>query len=117
MGVQVQQKQESLVKGGKKATYTSLVETADFQKLLKLKKTFILPMTLFFFGFYFLLPILAAYTKVLTYEAVGPIPWAWVYALMQFVLVWICGYVYIKKSEKYDNLAADILAKHKEELD
>ncbi|MDQ0246966.1 uncharacterized membrane protein (DUF485 family) [Bacillus fengqiuensis] len=117
MGVQVQQKQESHIKEGKKVAYTSLVETADFQELLKRKKAFILPMTLFFFGFYFLLPILAAYTKVLTHQAVGHIPWAWVYALMQFVLVWVCGFVYIKKSEKYDNLAANILAKHKEELD
>ena len=42
--------------------------------------------------------------------------WAWVYALLQFVLVWVCGFVYIKKSEKFDKLAAAILAKHKEEL-
>ncbi|WP_078408462.1 DUF485 domain-containing protein [Priestia abyssalis] len=114
MGVQVQQKQKSDIK---KVAYTSLVETADFQELLKQKKAFILPMTVFFFGFYFLLPILAAYTKVLTHQAVGHIPWAWVYALLQFVLVWVCGFIYIKKSEKYDNLAANILAKHKEELD
>lgn len=117
MGVQVQQKQGSRTQEKKMVVYTSLVQTDDFQELLKQKKAFILPMTLFFFGFYFLLPILAAYTKVLTYQVAGPIPWAWIYALLQFVLVWVCGFIYIKKSEKYDNLAANILAKHKEELD
>lgn len=99
-----------------KMTYTSLVQTDDFQELLKRKKAFILPMTLFFFGFYFLLPLLAAYTKVLTYEVIGSISLAWIYALLQFVLVWVCGIIYIKKSEKYDKLADTILVNYKEEL-
>jgi uncharacterized membrane protein (DUF485 family) len=117
MGVQVHQKRDSHTQEKKKVIYTSLIQTDDFQELLRQKKAFILPMALFFFGFYFLLPILAAYTKVLTHQAIGPIPWAWIYALLQFVLVWVCGLIYIKKSEKYDNLAVNILAKHKEELD
>lgn len=115
MGVQFQE-QKLHTQKVQKASYTSLIQTKDFQTLLKQKKSFILPMAVFFCLFYFALPILAAYTKVLNYQAIGHMTWAWVYALLQFVLVWICGFVYIKKSEKFDNSAAAILAKHKEEL-
>ncbi|MDQ7864603.1 DUF485 domain-containing protein [Peribacillus frigoritolerans] len=63
----------------------------------KRKKAFIVPVTLFFLAFYFVLPILAAYTEVLKGEAFFNITWAWVYALLQFAVVWIGGIVYIKK--------------------
>lgn len=115
MGVQFQE-QELHTQKLHEDSYTSLIQTNDFQTLLKQKKSFILPMVVFFGLFYFALPILAAYTKVLNYQAIGHMTWAWVYALLQFVLVWVCGFVYIKKSEKFDKLAAAILAKHKEEL-
>jgi len=115
MGVQYQE-QKLYTQKVQKASYTSLIQTNDFQTLLKQKKSFILPMVVFFCLFYFALPILAAYTKVLNYQAIGHMTWAWVYALLQFVIVWVCGFVYIKKSEKFDNLAAAILAKHKEDL-
>ncbi|WP_051633668.1 DUF485 domain-containing protein [Bacillus sp. UNC41MFS5] len=115
MGVQFQE-QKLHTQKLHEDSYTSLIQTNDFQTLLKQKKSFILPMVVFFGLFYFALPILAAYTKVLNYQAIGHMTWAWVYALLQFVLVWVCGFVYIKKSEKFDKLAAAILAKHKEEL-
>ena len=96
--------------------YTSLIETSDFKGLIKRKKAFILPMTIFFFVFYFSLPILAAYTNVLKSNAIGHITWAWVFALLQFVLVWVSGFVYMKKSEKYDQDIEDLLTKYEEEL-
>ncbi len=108
--------QESLMTVKQEVSYTSLIETNDFKSLIKRKKAFILPMTIFFFVFYFSLPILAAYTKVLTTNAIGHITWAWVFALLQFVLVWVSGIIYIKKSEYYDKEADDILTKYKEEL-
>ncbi|CEH27869.1 DUF485 domain-containing protein [Aneurinibacillus migulanus] len=97
--------------------YTTLIQTGDFQELIQKKKEFIIPMSIFFFVFYFTLPILAAYTDILTKQAMGHITWAWVYALMQFVLVWVCGYVYVKKSEKFDISAKEILSAYEGELD
>ncbi|KAB7706594.1 DUF485 domain-containing protein [Bacillus aerolatus] len=100
-----------------KTSYTHLTQQPEFRALLKKKKAFILPMTIFFLVFYFLLPTLAAYTNILEAHAFGGLTWAWVYALAQFVVVWVAGVIYIKKAQGYDSMAEDILAKHKEELD
>jgi uncharacterized membrane protein (DUF485 family) len=96
--------------------YDQLVETEDFKGLLQKKKAFIIPVTTFFLTFYFVLPVLAAYTDVLKGEAFLGITWAWVYALLQFAVVWIGGIVYLKKSEKYDKMAQNILTKYQKEL-
>ncbi len=96
--------------------YHALIQTPEFKELLNKKKSFILPTTLFFLIFYFTLPLLAAYTKILHNEVIDSIAGAWVFAMLQFILVWACGWIYVKKSEKYDKLAANILEKHKEEL-
>ncbi|MDP1418956.1 DUF485 domain-containing protein [Peribacillus simplex] len=96
--------------------YRQLIETEEFKDLLQKKKAFVVPVTLFFLAFYFVLPILAAYTEVLKGEAFFNITWAWVYALLQFAVVWIGGIVYIKKSAKYDKMAKNILNKYQKEL-
>jgi uncharacterized membrane protein (DUF485 family) len=96
--------------------YEALIQTEEFKALLQRKKAFILPTTVFFLIFYFTLPLLAAYTKVLHTEIVGPITGAWIFAGLQFILVWVCGFIYVKKSEEYDNLATSILKKYKGEL-
>ncbi|MDO7486298.1 DUF485 domain-containing protein [Peribacillus frigoritolerans] len=49
--------------------YRKLIETEEFKHLLQKKKAFIVPVTLFFLAFYFVLPILAAYSQVLKGEA------------------------------------------------
>jgi uncharacterized membrane protein (DUF485 family) len=100
----------------KNIPYHALIQTQEFKELVKRKKAFILPTTLFFLVFYFTLPLLAAYTKILHTEVIDSIAGAWVFAMLQFILVWVCGWIYVKKSEKYDKLAAEILEKHKEEL-
>ena len=96
--------------------YERLIQTVEFKGLLQMKKAFIIPTTIFFLIFYFTLPLLAAYTKVLHTEIIGPITGVWIYAGLQFLLVWICGFVYVKKSEKYDNLSKAILLKYRKEL-
>ncbi|TVX83025.1 DUF485 domain-containing protein [Peribacillus simplex] len=49
-------------------------------------------------------------------EAFYNITWAWVYALLQFAVVWLGGIVYIKKAAKYDKIAKNILNKYEKEL-
>ncbi|MFB6801184.1 DUF485 domain-containing protein [Peribacillus butanolivorans] len=110
-------KTDHLIKGNdREIQYRKLIETEEFKDLLQKKKAFIVPVTLFFLTFYFVLPVLAAYTDVLKGEAFLNITWAWVYALLQFAVVWIGGIVYIKKSAKYDKMAKNILTKYREEL-
>ncbi len=112
---QIVQSEDSLVQREKK--YDELIETEEFKSLIHQKKKFILPTTLFFLAFYFTLPLLAAYTKILHREMIPSIPWVWIFALAQFMLVWICGWIYIKKSKTYDSMAELIIKKYKEKYD
>lgn len=96
--------------------YDTFIQTQEFKELLKRKKSFILPTTIFFLIFYFTLPLLAGYSKILHTEVINSIAGVWVFAILQFILVWTCGWVYLKKSENYDKLATQILQKYKGEL-
>lgn len=90
-------------------TYTQIVQSPKFQALMARKKAFLMPMCLFFFAFYFTLPLLTAYSKVLNAPAVGAISWAWVLAFAQFVMTWtLCG-IYTRKAAEFDRLAKEVV--------
>jgi uncharacterized membrane protein (DUF485 family) len=89
--------------------YTSIVQSSSFQTLLSEKKKFIIPVTLFFFCFYFALPILTSYTTVLNQKFIGSITWAWVFAFSQFVMTWVLCMLYSKKAQRFDELANEVI--------
>jgi uncharacterized membrane protein (DUF485 family) len=88
--------------------YTAIVQSSSFQALLSAKKKFIIPLTIFFFCFYFALPILTSYSTVLNHKFVGNITWAWVFAFLQFVMTWGLSMLYSKKAAKFDQLANQV---------
>lgn len=45
--------------------YSQIAGSPHFQTLLRVKKRFIIPFTIFFLCFYFALPILTSYTTIL----------------------------------------------------
>ncbi|MDQ1001105.1 uncharacterized membrane protein (DUF485 family) [Neobacillus niacini] len=89
--------------------YGSIVQSSSFQKLLSEKKKFIIPITIFFFCFYFALPILTSYSTVLNNKFIGSISWAWVFAFLQFVMTWGLCMLYSKKAAKFDELAEKVV--------
>jgi len=89
--------------------YTYIAHSAAFQKLLSEKKKFIIPITIFFFCFYFALPILTSYTSILNHKFIGSITWAWVFAFLQFVMTWGLCMLYSKKAAKFDKLADEVI--------
>lgn len=94
--------------------YVNISESPEFKKLVKKKNKFILPMTIFFLLFYFTLPLLTSFTKVLHQKAFGDITWVWVFAFAQFIMVWTLVTIYVKKAESYDKDAAEIMLKAKD---
>jgi uncharacterized membrane protein (DUF485 family) len=92
------------------SNYTEIVQSSYFKQLMEEKKRFILPMTLFFFVFYFSLPILTAYTDVLNNKAIGDISWAWMFAFAQFIMTWSLCMIYSKKAKQFDELADKVVA-------
>jgi uncharacterized membrane protein (DUF485 family) len=92
----------------KSKDYTEVWRSEKFKALISSKKRFIVPMTIFFFVFYFALPILTSYFTVLNKPAVGPISWAWIFAFAQFVMTWALCMIYSKKSAHFDRMVDEI---------
>lgn len=88
--------------------YGEVAQSEKFKKLIGSKKRFIIPMTVFFLLFYFTLPILTSYTKILNNPAIGPISWAWVYAFAQFLMTWALCIIYSRKSKEFDRQIEEI---------
>ncbi|WP_246625021.1 DUF485 domain-containing protein [Fictibacillus nanhaiensis] len=89
--------------------YSEVVKSRYFKQLMEEKKRFILPMTLFFLVFYFSLPVLTAYSKVLNTKAIGDISWAWIFAFGQFIMTWSLCMIYSKKAKRFDELAEKVV--------
>ncbi|QCJ45285.1 DUF485 domain-containing protein [Bacillus sp. S3] len=97
------------MKAYSESDYSSIVQSPSFQTLLSEKKKFIIPVTIFFFCFYFALPILTSYSTVLNHKFIGSITWAWVFAFLQFIMTWGLCMLYSKKAEKFDELANKVV--------
>ena len=69
------------------------------------KRRFIIPMTIFFMIFYFLLPIFTSYTTFLNTPAIGDISWTWIFAFSQFIMVWVLSSIYVRKASSFDKEA------------
>lgn len=78
--------------------------TEAFKDLVRRKRAFIIPATIFFMIFYFGLPFLGAFTTVLSVKVAGPLTLAYVYAFAQFAMTWILMHVYVAQANKWDDL-------------
>lgn len=81
-----------------------------FQVLMREKRRFIVPATLFFLAYYFALPVLVGYfPEFMKTKVLGPLNIAYVFALSQFAMAWILAWVYMRAAVRFDKLAADVL--------
>jgi uncharacterized membrane protein (DUF485 family) len=78
--------------------------TSAFNELIRAKRAFIIPATIFFMVFYFGLPILAAFTTVLNVKVIGSLSLAYIYALAQFAMTWILMHLYVNRANGWDGL-------------
>ena len=94
--------------------WSRIARSASFRALLSDKIRFILPVTLFFLAFYFVLPLLTSYSKILNTPAVGAITWAWLFAFVQFVMTWSLCALYTRRAAQFDMQVAQLLNDEKE---
>lgn len=89
--------------------YVKVASSKEFKEFMGKKKKFLIPMTIFFLVFYFLLPILTSYSTILNTSAIGDISWAWLFAFAQFIMVWVLSSIYVKKASSFDKEADQII--------
>ncbi|AWO73548.1 DUF485 domain-containing protein [Geobacillus thermoleovorans] len=105
-------KQSRVDQGG--INYDAIAQSASFRGLIQAKKRFIIPATVFFFVFYFALPVLTSYSKALNAPAIGPVSWAWLFAFAQFIMTWALCILYSKRAAQFDAIVEQVKQEAKE---
>jgi uncharacterized membrane protein (DUF485 family) len=90
--------------------WPAIEQLESFKQLERSRAKFAIPVMIFFFPFYLGLPLLAAFTKVLTHPVLGSITWAWIYAFAQFVMTWTFCMVYLGRAKKFDKATLGVIA-------
>ena len=91
--------------------------TPEFQELVKKRRSFVVPGTIFFLAWYMGFILLTAYAEGLMSERIYEgLTVGFVLALTQFLMVLVLGLMYLRRSERvYDPLAEKAIAGYAEE--
>ena len=88
-----------------------LAASERFKELLKAKRRFIVPATIFFIVYYFALPVLIGYAgPFMETRVFGPVNLAYLFALSQFFVAWIIAALYVRAAARFDRMAADVIS-------
>lgn len=90
--------------------WETVAATGEFEQLLRKKARFVVPATVFFIVYYFLLPVSVGYFPAfMDRKVLGPVNLAYVFALSQFFVAWGIAWLYVRKAKGFDESAARIL--------
>ena len=92
------------------ADWAAIAQSNKFKELLRAKRRFIVPATIFFILYYFALPYLVGYHPELMRRKVwGEMNLAYLFALSQFFVAWIIAGLYVRAAAKFDRMAAETI--------
>jgi uncharacterized membrane protein (DUF485 family) len=94
--------------------WAAIERTPEFRALVRAKRAFIIPATLFFVAYYFALPALVGYwPDLMSTRIAGNINLAYLFALSQFVMAWVIMAIYVRRAQRYDRMVEQLLARVK----
>jgi uncharacterized membrane protein (DUF485 family) len=94
--------------------WAAIERTPEFRALVRAKRAFIVPATLFFVVYYFALPALVGYwPDLMSTRVAGHINVAYLFALSQFVMAWGIMAVYVRRARRYDRMVETVLQRVK----
>ena len=98
--------------GLRNVDWEAVEQTAEFQELVKSRRRFVLPATIFFLLWYLGFILLAGYAPDFMAESVYQgLTVGYVLALTQFVMVFTLGLMYLRRAEKtFDPLSDKVAA-------
>ena len=97
------------------ADWDRIAESNEFKTLIRAKRRFIIPATVFFVVYYFALPYLVGYhTAFMQRKVWGEMNLAYLFALSQFVMVWALAAIYVSVAAGWDRKARELLAQFKQ---
>jgi uncharacterized membrane protein (DUF485 family) len=90
--------------------WAELERQPEFRALVRAKRAFILPATIFFVAYYFALPALVGYwPEAMSTRVYGPINVAYLFALSQFAMAWTLMALYVRRARTFDAQAEALL--------
>jgi uncharacterized membrane protein (DUF485 family) len=93
--------------------WAAIERTAEFRALVRAKRAFVIPASLFFVIYYFALPILVGYwPDLMSTRVIGRINVAYLFALSQFVMAWMLMAAYVRRARVFDRMVDDLLQRH-----
>ncbi|MBA2514634.1 MAG: DUF485 domain-containing protein [Solirubrobacterales bacterium] len=94
--------------------WEAIERSPEFQELVKKRRSFVLPATIFFLTYYMAFILLCAFARDTMGESVYQgLTVGYVLALTQFLMVLVLGLMYLKRSANiYDPLAEAAIAEH-----
>src|SRR4051812_5056656 len=100
--------------GGAALDWQTIANDPKFQSLVRSKIGFIVPATIFFVVYYFLLPISVGYfPELMKREVLGHVNLAYLCAFSQFIMAWVLAAIYVKVAAGWDKRAAEVLSQLK----
>ena len=97
--------------GRNESVWDKVAAMHEFKQLLKKKAAFVVPFTVFFVVYYFLLPISVGYFPGFMSQKVGAVNIAYLFALSQFFVAWGIAWLYVRAAKGFDESAKQIIAK------
>jgi uncharacterized membrane protein (DUF485 family) len=89
----------------------------EFRTLLRSRRRFVVPATLFFIAYFLALPISVGFApEAMSRPVLGPLTAAYVFALSQFAVAWILLALYLWQARSFDLQAARIRHQETHEL-
>ena len=99
------------------AQWDALAEEPEFRALVRKRRRFVVPATIFFVLYYLALPVSVGFApEVMSRPLIGPLTAAYCFALSQFAMAWILLAVYLVRSRSFDLQAARIRHRETREL-
>lgn len=87
-------------------------EQPEYKELLEAKRKFVVPATIFFVVYYFVLLIAVGWAPaMMKTEMFGHANLAYVFGFSQFIMAWVLAAMYVKVAAGWDRRAAALLAK------
>jgi uncharacterized membrane protein (DUF485 family) len=91
--------------------WSGIERSEEFRELVKKRRSFVVPATIFFLAYYMAFIIVAGYAPDFMGESVYQgLTVGYCYALTQFVMVFVLGIWYLRKAEKEFDPLADAVA-------
>ena len=90
--------------------WAAIERTAEFRALVRAKRAFLVPASVFFVVYYFALPALVGYwPELMSTRVIGRINLAYLFALSQFVMAWALMAAYVRRARRFDRMAGELV--------